>query len=132
MGPSIVLLSVTMIFSRVRMARRRLIGLAFHLVYVLTPGGQDKTIRVWDRQTLQCRHVLTGHLGEVVTLTYCDSSDEGLPSRFHYNRSPFSKGLKPLKMRGGRGYLVSGADDGGVKIWSASTYAVSYNASIAI
>merc|ERR1719231_228094 len=60
---------------------------------LLFSGSEDKTVRVWDADTAECKHVLEGHTEKVRSLHY--RSEEGV--------------------------LYSGANDGRVIVWNTST-----------
>mmetsp|Transcript_31058 Transcript_31058/g.61221 ORF Transcript_31058/g.61221 Transcript_31058/m.61221 type:complete len:240 (-) Transcript_31058:394-1113(-) len=60
----------------------------------IVSGSDDKTVRVWDYQTKQCLQVLTGHAENVSAASFHPT----LP------------------------IILSGGEDGALKIWHASTY----------
>lgn len=57
----------------------------------IVSGLRDNTIKIWDRQTLQCTKVLTGHTGSVLCLQY----DEKV--------------------------IISGSSDSTVRVWDVKT-----------
>lgn len=57
----------------------------------IVSGLRDNTIKIWDRQSLQCVKVLTGHTGSVLCLQYDDKA------------------------------IISGSSDSTVRVWDAGT-----------
>jgi F-box/WD-40 domain protein 7 len=57
-------------------------------------GSYDRSVRVWDVHTLECKAVLTGHTGAVRALVASQSF----------------------------GYVFSGSDDTTIKVWDARTH----------
>ncbi|XP_076650459.1 beta-transducin repeat containing E3 ubiquitin protein ligase slmb [Halictus rubicundus] len=57
----------------------------------IVSGLRDNTIKIWDRNTLQCIKVLTGHTGSVLCLQYDDKA------------------------------IISGSSDSTVRVWDANT-----------
>ncbi|KAI4504692.1 hypothetical protein M0802_000242 [Mischocyttarus mexicanus] len=57
----------------------------------IVSGLRDNTIKIWDRNTLQCIKVLTGHTGSVLCLQYDDKA------------------------------IISGSSDSTVRVWDATT-----------
>lgn len=57
----------------------------------IVSGLRDNTIKIWDRSTLQCVKVLTGHTGSVLCLQYDDK------------------------------VIISGSSDSTVRVWDVST-----------
>ncbi|XP_028047929.1 beta-TrCP [Monomorium pharaonis] len=57
----------------------------------IVSGLRDNTIKIWDRNTLQCIKVLTGHTGSVLCLQYDDKA------------------------------IISGSSDSTVRVWDAAT-----------
>ncbi|OXU26699.1 hypothetical protein TSAR_005649 [Trichomalopsis sarcophagae] len=57
----------------------------------IVSGLRDNTIKIWDRNTLQCVKVLTGHTGSVLCLQYDDKA------------------------------IISGSSDSTVRVWDANT-----------
>ncbi|RWS31319.1 F-box/WD repeat-containing protein 1A-like protein [Leptotrombidium deliense] len=57
----------------------------------IVSGLRDNTIKIWDRNTLQCAKVLTGHTGSVLCLQYDDK------------------------------VIVSGSSDATVRVWDVKT-----------
>ncbi|CAB0030422.1 unnamed protein product [Trichogramma brassicae] len=57
----------------------------------IVSGLRDNTIKIWDRNTLQCVKVLTGHTGSVLCLQYDDK------------------------------VIISGSSDSTVRVWDANT-----------
>ena len=67
---------------------------------LLASGSSDKTVRLWDVATGQHRHTLTGHTGEIGTVTFL--GDKALAA------TAFAKDKA----------LASGSSDGTVFIWN--------------
>lgn len=57
----------------------------------IVSGLRDNTIKIWDRNSLQCIKVLTGHTGSVLCLQYDDKA------------------------------IISGSSDSTVRVWDATT-----------
>lgn len=57
----------------------------------IVSGLRDNTIKIWDRSSLQCTKVLTGHTGSVLCLQYDDKA------------------------------IISGSSDSTVRVWDANT-----------
>lgn len=57
----------------------------------IVSGLRDNTIKIWDRQSLECQQVLKGHTGSVLCLQYDDN------------------------------YIISASSDSTVRVWSLKT-----------
>ncbi|XP_067879295.1 beta-TrCP [Heterodontus francisci] len=94
-------------------------------------GLRDNTIKIWDKNTLECKNVLTGHTGSVLCLQYDDkviitgSSDstvrvwdvgtgEMLNTLIHHCEAV-------LHLRFTNGMMVTCSKDRSIAVWDMST-----------
>jgi WD40 repeat protein len=106
-------------------------ALESHGNYIFS-GSFDGTIRVWDRATLSCTKILTGHLGGVCTMAVCNgrlvsgSSDIRVWNLETWTLERVLKGhnggVNELAVADNK--LLGGFDDAFIRVWDTSTWEV--------
>ncbi|XP_038046037.1 F-box/WD repeat-containing protein 11-like [Patiria miniata] len=93
----------------------------------IVSGLRDNTIKIWDRQTLQCIQVLTGHTGSVLCLQYDDKviitgSSDSTVRVWDVNNGQMLNTLihhceAVLHLRFSNGLMVTCSKDRSIAVW---------------
>ncbi|XP_063963412.1 F-box/WD repeat-containing protein 11-like [Lytechinus pictus] len=93
----------------------------------IVSGLRDNTIKIWDRQSLQCRTVLMGHTGSVLCLQYDDKviitgSSDSTVRVWDVNTSDMLNTLvhhseAVLHLRFNNGLMVTCSKDRSIAVW---------------
>lgn len=97
----------------------------------IVSGLRDNTIKVWDRNTLQCTKVLTGHTGSVLCLQYDDKviisgSSDSTVRVWNVNNGEMVNTLihhceAVLHLRFNNGMMVTCSKDRSIAVWDMTS-----------
>ncbi|CAB1325313.1 unnamed protein product [Coregonus sp. 'balchen'] len=78
-------------------------------------GLRDNSIKIWDKQSLECLKILTGHTGSVLCLQVWDvTSGEVLNTLIHHNEAV-------LHLRFCNGLMVTCSKDRSIAVWDMAS-----------
>ncbi|XP_069771609.1 F-box/WD repeat-containing protein 1A-like [Narcine bancroftii] len=94
-------------------------------------GLRDNTIKIWDKNTLECKNILTGHTGSVLCLQYDDKviitgSSDSTVRVWEVNTGEMLNTLihhceAVLHLRFTNGMMVTCSKDRSIAVWDMST-----------